>query len=96
MGEHLPGVLADGIVPAGDAPVIHDCPLINRIGFCNIGHGQFIQKESLLLSFHYNLPQQTELGTDRGQEIFVSFCNQLAAEQTAEQRDGNGVFNHQE
>ena len=56
--HHAFCVLAKGIIPVADAPVINQRTLTERIRLYNFVHGNILSELALLLPLRHNLPQQ--------------------------------------
>lgn len=56
-------MLAQGIVPAGDAPFVHQAAFEHGVGTGYIVDGQIFLKKILILSFDSDLPQKLVIRT---------------------------------
>ena len=75
--HHAFCVLAKGIIPVADAPVINQRTFTERIRLYNFVHGNILSELALLLSLRHNLPQQLVIDSVMVEQVLFPRCNQL-------------------
>lgn len=94
-GHHALGILAEGIIPIGNAPIINQRAFAEGICLHNLVHRNILPKLALPLPLRHDLAQQLIIDAVMIEQMLFARGDELGGIKPRRQVEGNAVVNHQ-